>query len=125
MNATDELIYFIAGNTVFRYYVPSQTLDILCYAGEYPPITGGNAIWGRSNYEVEWQSYSPEYINLITEHGLNTQEFADALEAENNIDPLSPYCTITYNSLLNEYIRKALGSEYVYEKKYVEPLYLN
>ena len=81
LNANDELIFFIAGDVMFRYYVPSGTLDILCETGKYPPQTG-NALWVQSNYEVEWESYDQDYIDLMVKYGLGTKEFDAALLAE-------------------------------------------
>jgi hypothetical protein len=72
---TDELLFVVAGNTLFRYHIPSKTLDILCCVES----SINKQIIAPTNYISGWVVYNEAYLSLIREHGIGTQELKYAL----------------------------------------------
>lgn len=61
----DELLFFTKNNSIYRYYIPSETLDLLCTVNNmsyYEPL---------SNIEVIFYILK---IDLLPEHGISQEE---------------------------------------------------
>ena len=65
--ASNELVFFMSNNTIYRIYVPTMTVDEICRNDEmirFEPV---------SNVEVIWEKDNPEWINYFNE----TQDFVN------------------------------------------------